>query len=179
MSIVSTEVPAPPRPAPSYTIREARDDDSWDLIALVAACWAQYPGCVLEVHTENPDLLAPATYFAERGGRLWVAEANGHVLGCMGVYPSQDIEGWARGRRLYVAPRLRGVGLGRRFLRLVEDEARRLGVSHVELWSDTRLLHSHRLYESYGFVRREQRTLDDVSRSSEYHFVMALGPGPR
>src|SRR5262245_46854678 len=62
---------------PALTIRDARDDDSWDLIGLIAACWADYPGCILDVHGEEPWLLRPASAYQDQGGRLWVAELDG------------------------------------------------------------------------------------------------------
>ena len=37
-------------------IRDARDDDGDALIALIETCWADYPGCFLDVDGENPEL---------------------------------------------------------------------------------------------------------------------------
>ena len=46
--------------AAELALRVATDDDGWGLIALIGACWSEYPGCILDVHGECPDLLAPA-----------------------------------------------------------------------------------------------------------------------
>lgn len=58
-------------------MREARDGDADGLISLISACYAEYPGCVLDVDGEEPWLRAPATATAARRGRLWVAESSG------------------------------------------------------------------------------------------------------
>jgi len=56
-------------------IREARNSDADGLIRLVGTCWAEYPGCVLDVDAEVPELRAIASHFRDRGGRFWVVDA--------------------------------------------------------------------------------------------------------
>jgi len=154
-------------------VRDARDDDALDLIALVARCWSEYPGCVLDVHGEEPELLEPATAFARHGGRLWVAEDRGRVVGSIGVKPGTgDLASLVK---LYVDPPARGRGLGERLVGVVEREVLALGLGQVELWTDTRFTHAHRLYERLGYDRRpETRELHDLSRTVEYRFTKAL-----
>ena len=41
--------------------RSGQDSDGPGIIALIAACWAPYPGCVMDVHGECPDLLEHAS----------------------------------------------------------------------------------------------------------------------
>lgn len=53
-------------------VRDARDTDAEGLIALIDGCWSEYPGCILDVDGELPELRAIATYFAGLGGRFWV-----------------------------------------------------------------------------------------------------------
>ena len=50
-------------------IRPARDDDSGPLSALIAASFAEDPGCLF-VEDELPELRRPASYFAAKGGEL-------------------------------------------------------------------------------------------------------------
>ena len=45
-------------------IRPGRDDDAAGFIALIEACWAEYPGCILDVEAEAPHLRALASYYA-------------------------------------------------------------------------------------------------------------------
>lgn len=158
-----------------FSIRDARDDDSLDLIGLVARCWSQHPGCVLDVHGEEPDLLAPASAFARGQGRLWVVEAGERLVGSIGVRPSQEDGDTALLLKLYVDPTVRRRGLARRLVDLVEEESARRQARRVELWSDTRFDDAHRLYEALGYERLpETRELRDLSHTVEYHYRKVL-----
>ena len=68
-------------------IRPARDDDGPGLIALIGACFAEYPGCVLDVDGEIPDLRGVASAYAADGGAFWVAERDNLVVGSVGWTP--------------------------------------------------------------------------------------------
>jgi len=153
--------------------REAQDDDAEAIIALVAAAYAEYPGCILDVDGELPELRAPASSHRALGGNFWVAERREKVVGCIGWNPVED--GTVELLKLYVDPEARGGGLGRRLVGIVCAEARKGGAARVELWTDTRFQSAHRLYELLGFQRDPgTRQLDDLSRSVEYHYVKAL-----
>lgn len=159
----------------SFPIRDARDEDAWDLIGLIAGCWSEYMGCILDVHGEVPELLAIATHFEKLGGRFWVAtDDRDRAFASVGIGPS-DNPATALLHKLYVGKYARRQGLGEALVRMVEDEARSLGYQAVDLWSDTRFGDAHRLYERLGYVRQpETRDLMDLSSSIEYHFVKQL-----
>ena len=158
---------------PEVMIREVRDGDSAALIELIGACYADYPGCVLDVEREESWLRAPATAYAGWQGRLWLAERAGEVVGSGGFRPRAP--GVGGGHHLYVARGARRRGLATRLLGLIEAEARRRGADRVELWSDTRFTQAHRLYQRLDYVRSpDTRELGDLSRSVEYHFAKAL-----
>src|SRR5262249_52954882 len=103
-------------------IRRARDDDAQGLIELIGGVFAEYPGCVLDVDGELPELRAIATSFEGLGGRFWTAEVRSAVVGCIGVVPSAHGRG-AELRKLYVAKTARRAGLGSRLCSLAEEEA--------------------------------------------------------
>ena len=171
--------PAGAGPGPAGTWRRpAVDDDSWEIVALVAACWSEYPGCVVDVHGECPDLLAPATTFTGAGGRLWVlTDRCATVVATGGWLPRPG--GVAELERLYVARRWRRRGLAAHLAGLVEAAARADGRARVELWSDTRFAEAHALYERLGYRRSgHERDLADLSRTREWHFVKTLGAPP-
>jgi putative acetyltransferase len=159
---------------PTITVRDARDDDSWDLIGLIAACWADYPGCILDVHGEEPWLLRPASAYLDEGGRLWVAEVDGRVVASIALRPGAE-PGTIALKSLYVARAARRRGLGARLVALVEEEARARGATGIELWTDTRFQDAHRLYERLGYSRGPRtRELHDLSKSVEYYYRKAL-----
>jgi putative acetyltransferase len=160
----------------SFTLRDARDADAAALIDLIGGVFAEYPGCVLDVDGELPELRGVATAFARMRGRFWVAEAqgDGRVLGCGGYSPASE-PGGIELRKLYVHKAIRRSGIGSAICDLVEGEARRRGLGFVDLWSDTRFETAHRLYERRGYVRGPvTRDLHDKSASVEYYFRLAL-----
>lgn len=157
-------------------IRHARDDDAEGLIELIETCYAEYDGCVLDVEGEAPELRRIASAHAEQGGRFWVAESDGQIVGSAGIVPGKK-PGVAEMKKLYVAKEARRMGLGARLCSLVEIEAMSRGYMEIELWSDTRFADAHRLYEGRGYVRGPTtRRLKDVSKSVEHYFRKDLRP---
>jgi GNAT superfamily N-acetyltransferase len=55
-------------------------------------------------------------------------------------------------KRMYVRPAFRGLGLGRRVIEYVIEEARALGYRTIQLNSIDFMADAHRLYRSAGFV---------------------------
>ena len=168
--------PAPIQPPP---IRPGRDGDADGFIALIARCWANYPGCVMDVDGEMPELRALATYYAVPGGALWAAERDGAIVGMAAVRPgaSGAREGGAwEVCRVYADPAHHGTDLGHRLLDAAEAHARAHGARRLVLWSDTRFDRAHRFYEKRGYVRAGGiRALDDLSNSLEYGYAKPLG----
>jgi putative acetyltransferase len=155
-------------------IRDARDEDAEQLIDLIEACYSEYSGCVLAVDEEAPELRAIASNHARQGGRFWVTERNGHLVGCAGLVRAEQ-GGAVEMKKLYVARDFRQNGLGARLCSLVEVEAMSRAVATVELWSDTRFKDAHRLYERRGYARGPQtRELHDAGKSVEYYYRKEL-----
>lgn len=162
-----------PRDPVLVGLREVDDGDWWALTALIAACWAEYPGCVTDVAGEYPELLAPATHTHEVGGRLWVLPEGAWVAACVGLSPGavQPVELV----KLYVARHRRRGGLGRALVGWTERAARALGATGIELWSDSRFTDAHRLYQRCGWrPTGSTRDLHDRSQTTELHFEKLL-----
>lgn len=154
-------------------IRPGTDADGAACGRLIGEVFAEYPGCLF-VPEEFPELAALASHFADRGGRLWVAEDDGAVVGCVGIDIAPLTDGMEL-HKLYVARTARGRGLAAALYALAEGFARERGAAFMELWSDTRFLDAHRFYEKRGFIRLPgRRALDDLSRSYEFHYRKRL-----
>ena len=151
-------------------IRPGRDADADGLIALISACWNEYPGIVLDVDGEMPELRALASYYAGKGGALWTAEADGRVVGMIGVASHSD--GAWEIVRLYMLRHYRGTDLAPRLLAMAETYARTAGATRLVLWSDTRFDRAHRFYEKHSYVRHGSiRVLHDISNSLEFGYA--------
>ena len=139
-------------------------------IALIGACWGQYPGIVLDVDGEMPELRTLASYYASKRGALWTAETDGRVVGMVATVP-HDAGTWEI-CRVYTQPSLHGSGLGHRLLNQAEAHARAAGATRLVLWSDTRFDRAHRFYEKHSYVRQGPiRVLHDISNSLEFGYA--------
>lgn len=148
-------------------IRPGRDDDADAMIALIWACWSEYPGVRMDVDGEMPELRALATYYAGRGGALWVTDDRS---GMIATRPLED--GAWEICRVYVHPSSHGSGLGHALLDTAERHAIAAGATRLALWSDTRFARAHRFYEKRSYVRAGPiRVLDDISNSLEYAYA--------
>jgi len=155
-------------------VRAGRDGDAEAFIALIGACWAEYPGCVLDVDGEVPELRALASYFREAGGAVWAAERDGVIVGMAAARPMRQDAAFEI-CKVYVAKSARGTGLAHRLLAEAEGFARAGGAERLVLWTDTRFEAAHRFYEKRGYVRQGSiRILDDLSNSLEFRYAKPL-----
>lgn len=151
-------------------IRRGRDSDAPGIIALIASCWALYPGCVMDVDNEMPELHALASYYADQGGALWVAEDAGAIVGMIAARPAPD-NAWEI-CRVYVTPERHGAGTAHALLDTAETHATISNATKLFLWSDTRFDRAHRFYEKRSYIRQGGvRVLHDKSNSLEFGYA--------
>ena len=160
------------------SIRPATDPDGAPLARLIASVFSEYENCPF-VPDEFPELAAPATYYAARGGRLWVVPgADGSILGSIAVARHHRPD-TAELFKVYLSPALRGTGLSGRLLKTALDHAAGpMAARRVELWSDSRFARGHAFYAKHGFARMAGlRALHDVAETLEFGFGRSLGRG--
>jgi GNAT superfamily N-acetyltransferase len=160
-------------------LRPVRDDDAPALTALVGAAYDEFACGPMDPTGFDADLSAPARYAAERSRRWWVVASilppAGVTLVASVAHGPLQQDGTVELHRLYLAPPVRGIGLGRLLLDGVADEARRLGAQRLAAWSDTRLVRAHARYLSSGLRLTDRtRALDDPAGTVEVCFVLDL-----
>lgn len=154
-------------------LRAGRDDEADAYIALIGACWAEYPGNVMDVDGELPELRALASYFAQQGGALWSAEQAGRLVGMVATRPLGD-GAWEL-CKMYATPGQRGSGLAQTLIGTAEDFARAHGGTRIKLWTDTRFDRAHRFYEKQSYVRfGPLKVHNDLSNSIEFAYAKPL-----
>jgi putative acetyltransferase len=82
--------------------------------------------------------------------RFLVARLDGQVMGCVAL--RVDPAGWGEVKRLYVPPRARGLGIGRRLLAALEAQARREGLTLLRLETGIHQPEALGLFRAAGFV---------------------------
>ena len=150
------------------TIRPGTSDDAPGVVALIGRVFVEY-GWIWDPATEVPDLLAFDAHYTAPRGAFWVVTEGARLVGSVGV----DRRGAALAElhRLYLDADQRGRGLGEALVGRVLDWCRAQAIPRLELWSDTRFEHAHRLYVRLGFRPDGERTLaGDINGTREYRF---------
>lgn len=103
----------------------------------------------------DPDrsISADAEELTEPAGLLLVAHLRGEPIGC-GALKLHGREP-AEVKRMWVSPGARGLGVGRRILGELEEQARRRAVGRVRLETNRTLKEAGELYRSAGYVEVE------------------------
>jgi len=91
-------------------------------------------------------------------GLLLLARLRGEPVGC-GALKLHPAGAWAELKRMWVAPRARGLGLGRRLLRELEARAGEAGAAVVRLETNRSLTEAIALYRRSGY--REVEAFSD------------------
>jgi N-acetylglutamate synthase-like GNAT family acetyltransferase/8-oxo-dGTP pyrophosphatase MutT (NUDIX family) len=87
--------------------------------------------------------------------RLWIAERDGQLVGCIAIVAAAEKE--AQLRWFLVDPSARGAGLGKRLLHEALTFCQHRGYGSVFLWTVSALTAAARLYRSAGFEKVEEK----------------------
>jgi putative acetyltransferase len=83
--------------------------------------------------------------------RFFAAVVDGDTVGCGGIWLHED---YAEVKRVYVHPRARGLGLAKKIMAVLEDEARAQGRVIARLETGTRQPEALGLYRALGYFDR-------------------------
>jgi GNAT superfamily N-acetyltransferase len=115
------------------------------------------------------DLSEPESFY----DAVWVALDGDEVVGTVAMRRIGDRE--AELKRMYLVPRWRGHGLGRRLLEVALDWARRERIRAVRLDTSERMETAQRLYEAAGFRRAGERVEEgELDRRCERFYALDL-----
>lgn len=99
----------------------------------------------------QPDLADIRGFYQTGAGNFWVAEADGRIVGTIGLL---DIgNGEAALRKMFVAAPFRGSrhAVAPRLLEGLLDWSRKQGLERIFLGTTDKFLAAHRFYEKHGF----------------------------
>ena len=108
---------------------------------------------------------------ADAAGVFLIARLHGRAIGCGALKPMDAST--AEIKRMWVAPDASGLGLARRLLEALEDQARQAGMSRVVLDTNRSLAEAQALYRKAGY--REIERYNDNSYA-DFWFEKNLSP---
>jgi ribosomal protein S18 acetylase RimI-like enzyme len=132
----------------TVALRTASAADAAAIAATIAAAFMQYRGRLVpepSAFRETPEVI---TRQLGAGAGVIVAERNGTMIGCV---VTEVLEGDLYFGRLAILPEARGLGLAKRLIGAVEEEARRRGLPGVRLGVRIALEGNQRLFQSLGY----------------------------
>ncbi|MEM7775455.1 MAG: GNAT family N-acetyltransferase [Pseudomonadota bacterium] len=144
-------------PQTDITIRsELKPGDVGMITHLHGVIYAREYGLDL---TFEPYVAKPLSDFVLAGpeaGRIWIAERNGAMVGCLALVVTSKTTGQLRW--FLVTPQARGTGLGRTLLDSAVSYARACALQSVTLWTFDDLDAAISLYKDAGFRAQETKT---------------------
>jgi ribosomal protein S18 acetylase RimI-like enzyme len=132
----------------SLVLRAATIADAKLLAETIATAFAQYRGKLVpesSAFEETPEAIVAQL---KDGAGAFVAEQDGRIVGCV---MTEIQEGDLYFGRLAVLPEARGLGLAKRLIAAVEDDARRRGLPGVRLGVRIALPDNQKLFKSLGY----------------------------
>lgn len=144
---------------PGYTLRPHRPGDMGWVVATNGAFYAQEYGWDISYEALVAEIVAQfiKSYDAARE-HCWIAEIGGEPVGSVFLVKASDDV--AKLRLLIVAPKARGLGLGRALVDACVAFARERDYKTMTLWTQSILTGARRIYQDAGFrpVREEPHT---------------------
>jgi ribosomal protein S18 acetylase RimI-like enzyme len=142
---------------PVLTIRLAEEGDADALRAIAVAAYQRYVGRIGR---------APAPMTADytqaiSSGQAWVAVQDGQIAGFV-VLIAQP--GYLLLENIAVLPATQGRGIGGRLLSLAEEQARRLGLSEIRLYTNETMTENLAYYPRRGYTETHRAEQDGYHR---------------
>lgn len=153
-------------------VRAADNRDCVRVMTLVFGVLAEY-GLPPDPNGKDADLNDLEANYQRAGGVFELIEDHdGNLLGTCGLRPLDKDN--CELRKMFFAPQIRGLGLGRRMLERAVSHARRQGFQVITLETITVLKEAIRLYTRFGFVPVAAK---EVSARVDQAFILQLRKG--
>lgn len=137
------------RMRPKVTIEQVEGGEDLAAARQLLLEYGRTPGWAACFERFEEELAALPGDCAPPNGRLLLARFDGAASGIVALRPLGG--GVAELRRLFVRPGMRGIGLGKKLVERVIEDARECGVARIVLHTLPSMHAAHTLYTELGF----------------------------
>ena len=135
------------------TIRPIQSSDNTILAETIRSCFHDFEvKCTSGTVYTDPTTDDLFSLFQTPKSALWVAEMEGEIVGCCGIFPTENLpEECTELVKFYIGKKGRGKGIGRLLLEKSIASATALGYTQIYLESIPEFSTAVSIYEKQGF----------------------------
>lgn len=138
----------------TITIRPVEEADNGALATIIRNAFLEFNAPTRNTVFEDPTTDHLSGLFEAAGSRLWVAEEDGRLLGCCGIYPTEGLpEGCVELVKFYLSGAARGKGVGAALFHKCQESAQALNYKELYLESLPQFATAVGMYERLGFKK--------------------------
>jgi len=137
----------------SIIIRNIEQKDNAILAKIIRSCFHDFEvKCTAGTVYQDPTTDDLFSLFQTPKSQLWVAELEGKIVGCCGIFPTENLpENCTELVKFYISENGRGKGIGKALLEKTIESAKQLGYSQIYLESIPEFSTAVSIYEKQGF----------------------------
>lgn len=138
-------------------IRKIQKSDDELLAPIIRSCFHDFEVPTSGTVFEDPTTDHLSELFTEKNSALFVAEVDGQLSGCCGIFPTEGLpEKCAELVKFYVGKDFRGKGLGKKLMEESIAYAKKSGYQSIYIESLPEFYTAVSIYEKQGFTYLEK-----------------------
>ncbi|MDB9537260.1 GNAT family N-acetyltransferase [Dolichospermum planctonicum CS-1226] len=134
-----------------FIIRNWQESDRTLASQVISSVLSEY-GLPWQPEEADKDVLQIEAYYLKTGGEFWVIEQENQIVGTAAYYPINRGEKAVEIRKMYLLPKVRGLGLGKFLLQQLETVISAGGFEQIWIETASILTEAVKLYESNGYL---------------------------
>ena len=133
-------------------IRYIEEEDNASIARVLRASVEEHEAPKVGTFYDDPHTDMMFQTFNIKSAAYWVVECNDSILGGGGFYPTKGLpNGYAELSKFHFRPELRGKGIGKYLLQLIEQEAIKVGYTHMYIVSYHQFGNAVAMYQRCGY----------------------------